>query len=213
MKWVDIMKEKEKISYESSTKTKMAVYSLIAGIFGIVIGSIIAIMGVANFLGEDFTPLEIRILRDGLIWPLILENTIPGVAEWFAFIGILGELDPYNKAFMFSWPTPMLIIDIIKPDIFLGICMALIGAVFLVGVKPLFQNKDEGVSFLVGGSLLSIGYGIIYLLIMLAHGAMFLLGNEDFLTWNILSDFSPAIWYALLAIPGGIITWQIRNVK
>ena len=58
-----------------------------------------------------------------------------------------------------------------------------------------------------------MGKGIIYFLILLAHGAMFLLGNEDFLAWKALTDFGPAIWLAFLSIPGGIIAWQIKDVK
>ena len=204
---------KQTISYNDSIKNKMAVYCLIVGLFGLIMGAIIWLMGIMELMGYKFIPLWIELLRNSDLAPIFAVILSPKLEKTFLFLEILAEIDSYNKALIFVWETPITIFDIIKPDIFLGLILIIIGIVFLSGIKDLLQKKDEGISHLVVGSLLSIGFGVIYFLIFLAHGAMFLLGNEDFLTWNALSDFGPPIWLAFLSIPGGLIAWQIKDVK
>ena len=204
---------KKTITYEDSTKVKMAIYCLSVGLIGIILGIFIIAIGMIDFLGYNFIPIWVQYLRNSnyatifavFLWPE-LENT-------FLLLEILAEIDPYNKAFKFVWETPIFIFDIIKPDIFLGIILSIIGIVFLSGVNDLFKKKDIGVSHLVVGSILSIGFGIIYFLIFLAHGGMFLLGNEEYLSWKVLYDFGPAIWFAFISIPGSLIANQIKNIK
>ena len=205
---------KENISYDDSTKNKIGIYGLIIGLFGVILGSIIVIFGIMQFLGNKLIPIEIEILRNPNLASIIIAVILfPELENTFLFLEILAEIDPYNKAYKFVWETPIFIYDIIKPDIFLGLLLIIIGIVFLSGIRDLFRKRDEGVGHIVVGSMLSLGFGVIYFLIFLAHGAMFLLGNEEFLAWNPLSDFGPVIWLAFLSIPGGIIAWQIKDVK
>ncbi|MHA1893212.1 MAG: hypothetical protein ACTSX4_01800 [Candidatus Helarchaeota archaeon] len=107
----------------------------------------------------------------------------------------------------------MFLPKLMPPDLFTGMALIVIGLVFAFGIKPLFNREDAGVSFIVGGSLLAIGFGILYLLIMISHGFMFLLQAEDFETWTFLDDLVPALWASTLTIPGFVIAWKIRNVK
>jgi hypothetical protein len=107
----------------------------------------------------------------------------------------------------------LLEIAFLPPDLFMGMCLAVIGTVFIFGVRPLLDKDDTGVSFLVGGSLIAIGFGILYLLIMISHSFMFLIQAEDFETWTFLVDIVPALWLSAFSIPGFIVAMKIRNVK
>ncbi len=206
--------EKKTITYKDSTKEKMAIYSLTIGLIGIILGLIIIVLGVMDFLGYNFIPIWVKYLRNSNYATILAVFLVPELENsFFLPLQILAEINPYNTAFKFVWETPIYIFDILKPDIFLGIIFIIIGVIFLSGVNDLFGKKDIGVSHLVVGSMLSLGFGIIYFLIFLAHGAMFLLGNDDYLSWKALYDFSPAIWLAFLSIPGGLIAWNIKDIK
>jgi len=102
---------------------------------------------------------------------------------------------------------------IMPPDFFGGICLIVIGLVFLLGVPPLLNKDDKGVAFLVGGVILALMLGIIYLMVMGSDGIMYLIGSEDFETWVPLDDFVPALWVSFFSIPGAFVAWKIRNIK
>ncbi|MFX1451835.1 MAG: hypothetical protein ACFFCM_13385 [Promethearchaeota archaeon] len=204
---------KNTITYKDSKKVKMAIYSLSVGLIGILLGIFIICIGIMDFLGYNFIPIWAKYLRNSNYATIIAVTLWPKLQDTLFLLQIFAEIEPYNKAFKFIWETPIFTFDVIKPDIFLGIILSIIGLIFLSGVNDLFKKKDIGVSHLVVGSILSIGIGIIYFLILLAHGGMFLLGNEEYLSWKALNDFSPAIWLAFLSIPGGLIAWQIKDIK
>ncbi len=101
----------------------------------------------------------------------------------------------------------------ISPDLFSGICLVIIGTIFTMGIKPLLNKEDRGVAFLIGGILIALMIGAIYLMIMGSDWIMFLIGNEDFESWSPLDDFVPALWASIFSIPGVSIAWKIRNIK
>ncbi|MHA1382775.1 MAG: hypothetical protein ACTSR3_03355 [Candidatus Helarchaeota archaeon] len=204
---------KEFITYEDATKKKMALYSIILGSVNVFFGSLAITLAILDFLGAELIPIWIQNLRNPDYASLFAVMLFPEMENYFLLLNILAEIFPLNKAFVFVWETPTLIYDIIKPDIILGLILIIIGIVFFSGVNDLLKLKDIGVSHLVVGSLLSIGFGIIYFLIFIAHGFLFLLGNSDYYNWKAISDFGPAIWLAILSIPGGLIAWQIKDVK
>jgi len=205
--------KKDKISYSASTKKKMAIYSLILGLLGTFLGFLILIIGLMEFLGYEFVPFWIDILRNTELPNIITVFLFPDLEKMYVLLYILSEIFPHNRAFLWVWETPVLVFDIIKPDIIMGIILSIIGMIFLSGINDMLKNKDEGIGHLVVGSILALGFGVIYILIFFAHGAMFLLANEEYLTWNPISDFGPVIWYAFLAIPGFLIAVQIKDVK
>ncbi|MHA1380487.1 MAG: hypothetical protein ACTSRG_19145 [Candidatus Helarchaeota archaeon] len=204
---------KDNIKFENTTKKKMAIYSIILGLLNIGMGSVLIILGILDFVGVQLIPSWIQFFRNPNYASLIVVAIYPNLNDFFLLLELLARIFPNNKAFVFVLDTTPLIYDILKPDIFLGLILAIIGIIFLSGVKDLLKLRDIGVSHLVVASLLSLGFGIIYFLIFLAHGALYLLGNPDYYSWIAISDFGPAIWLSILSIPGGIIAWQIKDVK
>ncbi|MDD4163234.1 MAG: hypothetical protein PHW87_12220 [Methanothrix sp.] len=77
--------------------------------------------------------------------------------------------------------------------------LLVISATYLMGVKSLMAGRREGLSFLMGGLLLSGAVGGLYLLMTGADWLMYLLGEaEDF---SGASEISPATILLILALP------------
>lgn len=77
--------------------------------------------------------------------------------------------------------------------------LLVISATYLMGVKSLMAGRREGLSFLMGGLLLSGAVGGLYLLMTGADWLMYLLGEaEDFAG---ASEISPATILLILALP------------
>lgn len=77
--------------------------------------------------------------------------------------------------------------------------LLVVSATYLMGVKKLVGGRREGISFLMGGLLLSGAVGGLYLLMTGADWLMYLLGEaEDF---AVLSEISPATILLILALP------------
>ncbi|NPV63369.1 MAG: hypothetical protein HPY61_12225 [Methanotrichaceae archaeon] len=81
-----------------------------------------------------------------------------------------------------------------------GIAVLLvISATYLMGVKDLMAGEREGLSFIMGGLLLSSAVGGLYLLMAGADWLMYLLGEtEDF---AMFTEISPATILLALALP------------
>jgi hypothetical protein len=99
-------------------------------------------------------------------------------------------------------PLELVGVNIIPPDVFGGIMLMIIGAVYFTGVKQQTEGKREGLSFLLVGSLLAVIFFGVYLAIMLANGVGYLFQFEDWLEWIWLDDLRPGIWLFILALPG-----------
>jgi len=77
--------------------------------------------------------------------------------------------------------------------------LLVISATYLMGVKSLMAGRREGLSFLMGGLLLSGAVGGLYLLMTGADWLMYLLGEaEDFAG---ATEISPATILLILALP------------
>jgi len=91
-----------------------------------------------------------------------------------------------------------------NPDIFPGGLLSIgvllvISATYLMGVRSLTGGRREGLSFLVGGLLLSVAVGGLYLLMAGADWLLYLLGEaEDF---ALLSEISSATILLIVALP------------
>ncbi|MEN3036543.1 MAG: hypothetical protein ABC588_04150 [Candidatus Methanosuratincola petrocarbonis] len=77
--------------------------------------------------------------------------------------------------------------------------LLVISATYLAGVKGLMAGRTEGISFLMGGVLLSCAIGGLDMLIMGADGLMYLLGETD--GFVVISKTSPSILLLALALP------------
>lgn len=106
-------------------------------------------------------------------------------------------------------------------DLFGGFAALIIGVTFL-GAIPLWRAKYESIGFVLAGTLLSITFGVVYLLIVCADGLetyiAYLSGEEwtwEWLTAGTLSTglFRPEIWLAFLSIPLGYVTLKVARER
>ena len=89
--------------------------------------------------------------------------------------------------------------EIIPGGLLSVVVLLVISATYLMGVKRLLGGQREGLSFLMGGLLLSSAVGGLYLLMTGADWLMYLLGEvEDF---AVMSEISLATILLILALP------------
>ncbi len=94
-----------------------------------------------------------------------------------------------------------------------GFLLIIVASVFLTGVKPLSESNQEGYAFIAVGYILA---GLLFglqILVILTNSLGRLLHFEDWLTWNILNDFTPSFWMFILLITGTGLLLVIRNMK
>jgi hypothetical protein len=136
-----------------------------------------------------------REYRDKMMFALVVGilYVIFGIIQFLGGLGLSAE-----------WIDMLLI----PPDLFGGAIVVLIGAIFLYGVKELKNGIREGVSYVYVGILFSLGFFIVYLLIMGADAiSAYGLGSEDFIDWTPLDDMRPAIYLGLLSLLGFLV-WR-----
>ena len=76
-----------------------------------------------------------------------------------------------------------------------------IGIVFLFGYKELKEGIPDGIAYLFVGILLSLIFGILYLLVMGADVlSAYILKSEDFENWTLLDDVRPELYLAFLSL-------------
>ena len=68
----------------------------------------------------------------------------------------------------------------ITRDIFGGAALIIISSIYLAGIKETLKRSYKGISFIVGGIILSAIFGIMYLLIFFAEILEYLMGNQNF---------------------------------
>lgn len=102
-------------------------------------------------------------------------------------------------------PIELAGVNLVPPDVFGGIMLIIIGAVYLTGVGQQGRGEREGLSFLLVGSLLAAVFFVVYVVIMLANGVGYAFQFEDWLEWVWLDDLRPGIWLFLLALPGAYL--------
>ncbi|TQD25415.1 hypothetical protein [Methanolobus vulcani] len=89
----------------------------------------------------------------------------------------------------------------VPADVIGSFVLLLIGTVFLYGVMEMRSGTYEGISYAYVGILLALIFAVIYLLV--STGNMleaYLLGNEEFADWTLLSDMKPGIYLAILPL-------------
>lgn len=84
----------------------------------------------------------------------------------------------------------------IPHDTFGGLVMLVVGSVYLCGVRELALGKEEGISFVLVGVMLSWVFGVLYLLMMGASLLDALVVGE-----RALLDVRPEVILPLLTLP------------
>ncbi len=97
----------------------------------------------------------------------------------------------------------------IPRDLFGGLALIVIGAVYLSGVRELLEEKNEGISFLLVGSILIGVFGILHILMIGADWLMYLLGEVD--EFPVVNALRPEILLFVAAFP--VIVYFIRGVE
>ncbi|MHA1770519.1 MAG: hypothetical protein ACTSYL_12405 [Candidatus Thorarchaeota archaeon] len=108
----------------------------------------------------------------------------------------------------------------IRPDIYGGLATLVIGSSYLATI-PLWKGKYESIGFALMATILSIIFGVLYLLMVGADGMSALLAYWDGAEWTLewltngttgAGIFKPEIWLAFVSIPlGYFIFKKIRS--
>lgn len=78
--------------------------------------------------------------------------------------------------------------------------LIVVAVIFLSGVRPLRQGDREGFGFIAVGVLLAgIMFGL-QLVILSTNYLGWVLGLEDWLSWNAISNLTPTVWLFLLVV-------------
>ena len=98
-------------------------------------------------------------------------------------------------------------------DLIGGFLLIIVASVFLTGVKPLSENNQEGYAFIAVGYILAALLFSLQILVILTNGLGWFLHFEDWLTWNILGDFTPSLWMFIILMTGTGSLWVIGNMR
>jgi hypothetical protein len=125
-------------------------------------------------------------------------------------------------------------IDYIPADLFGGLSLMVIAAVYIKGVLPLLSAKTEGLSYLFVGALVCFAISGLYIAMLSAAwfgenvvsaldvgeelGDMEALAKPDAKDeyggmWDLMDDFRIESLYFLLALPGYILSKNIRRFE
>ena len=86
--------------------------------------------------------------------------------------------------------------------------LAVLGAVFLFGYSELKDGIPEGIASIHVGIMLSLVFGVIYLLVMGADASeAYLIQSEDFKDWTFVDDVRPELYLAFLSLIG-FLRWR-----
>ncbi|MCL1965858.1 MAG: hypothetical protein FWF66_06810 [Candidatus Bathyarchaeota archaeon] len=158
--------------------------------------------------------LSIKIGKKWAIYSLCI-----GLASMI--FGLLGLTSGLSLAYGVNWSEWGISTVFVYPDIFTGVMMAIIGVIFLLGVRPQWSGKQDAVSFLVVGTLLSALFFGVYLAMMGANaigysmynaipaGSVYANSVADWEGWIWLNDVHPGIWLFVFVIPGLYLTLKL----
>jgi hypothetical protein len=93
-------------------------------------------------------------------------------------------------------------------DIFAGFVLLIIGVVYLSGLEPLWRGDREGWSYITVGALMSTVLLILYTVNILSNGLGSVLGFEDWMEWNLLSEVKPGLLLWFPAIPAVLVAMK-----
>jgi len=118
-----------------------------------------------------------------------------GIGLYAALIGgITGIVGVFEVLFVFTGTDSW-----VPADLFGGVALLVIAAVYLTGIGELRSGREEGLSFALTGTILTMVFGSLYILIMGANWLMYLLGEAD--EFLIISELRPEILLFVIALP------------
>jgi hypothetical protein len=145
------------------------------------------------------------------------------VGAIYLVLGLLEFARGFSESFEATWEISTMLV---YPDMFSGISLAIIGAIFLFGVKAQWKNEKYAISFLMVGTLIASVFLTVYLAIMGAHAlgsTIYYISSEpyadifaDWAEWASIDDFRAGIWLYIFALPGlyvTLTTWLSRKRK
>lgn len=98
-------------------------------------------------------------------------------------------------------------------DLLGGVLLIIISSVFLTGVKPLLENDSEGYAFVAVGYILAALLFGLQILVILTNALGWFLRFQDWLSWNIWTDFTPSLWMFIVLMTGTGSVWAIGNMR
>jgi hypothetical protein len=98
-------------------------------------------------------------------------------------------------------------------DLLGGVLLIIISSVFLTGVKPLLKNDSEGYAFVAVGYILAALLFGLQILVILTNALGWFLHFEDWISWNIWTDFTPSLWMFIILMTGTGSVWAIGNMR
>jgi hypothetical protein len=142
---------------------------------------------------------ELNLPKDSK-WPSVFTLVI-GVA--YLFVGAVQILSSLHLI------TPIIGFS----DLIGGFLLIIVASFFLTGVRPLSENNQEGYAFIAVGYILAALLFALQILVILTNGLGWFLRFEDWLAWNIWSDFTPSLWMFIILMTGTGSLWVIGNMR
>lgn len=142
---------------------------------------------------------EIGVPEDGT-WPSILtlligiSYAIVGVVQITVSVGIIAPIVGFG-------------------DFVGGLLLVIVAAVFLTGVMPLSKNEQEGYAFIAVGYILAAILFALQIMIIITNAMGWVFRFEDWLEWNILNDFTPALWMFIILMTSTGALWILGNLR
>jgi riboflavin transporter FmnP len=149
-----------------------------------------------------------------------------GIGLAYLVFGLLELTRGLSEAFSLEWAINDINTAIVYPDMFSGITLAIIGAIFLFGIKTQWKAQKDAASYLAVGTLIAAVFCAVYLAIMGAHAlgaGIYHIAPEtyadifaDWAEWTWLDDMRAGIWLFIFALPGAYYTvkmWRSRKKK
>jgi hypothetical protein len=140
--------------------------------------------------------------------------------------GLLELARGLTDMFGLEWAIFEISTAIVYPDIFSGVTLAIIGIIFLFGVRPQWKTSKDAASYLVVGALLASVFFAVYLAIMGAHAIGFTAYHimpesyaeifSDWADWTWTNDMRAGIWMFAFALPSlyyALKIWLSRKIN
>lgn len=90
----------------------------------------------------------------------------------------------------------------INKDIMSGFTLITIGLIFFEGFRKLDENDPKTLGFPLVGSILALSFAGLFFLILIADAIeAYIIMNEDYAGWTVISAITPEIYLAILTIP------------
>lgn len=130
-------------------------------------------------------------------------STTRNLNQKMTFTLIAGLLYVIFGILQFIAITGVVEIPLVPPNTIGVMVLLVIGAVFLEGYRELSEGNSEGVAYVHVGIMLSIAFGILYLLVLGADTfSAYILELEDFEEWTIMDDMRPEFYLGFLSLAG-----------